>query len=965
MSKTRVLFSLTLASVAGCSDLPPIDAGQCGNGVVEPARGEECDGRAEGGAVCRPADSAVGACRFDCSASACPAGFGCGIDNICRAASARFENVTRGITAVSSVRLADMDGDGRSDLITESAEGIELVYANDGFTSLDVERLSLPRGRFVTGKLQSATTAEQSTSQSRAFAPSTLVILDTNLTDASAQQGATGGALNVYRGSPRRTLLPTLYPSIPVNADSVKLAAGRMSQRIGQLGVGSDALVFTDVSPYAASRGQRGQGFGLGHFAPAEDGSSANTPLAALPELDPYVASKTVAQYMGIPVSGALVSGYQPAGFPVSLPYPCDTVAWSELTREGDAGSVWLLPLCHLDTSVFDPANAAKTVSYLPNYLPSGADVGPVRRAKLVPPAGAVITGNVTLRDVRRYVPPQDDAPARWEDPDGLLDVLVPSADGLLVAYGDGRWTISDPAPTSLADSTREWRLEAYPGVRGALPPLAFGDFNGDGELDWVDAAAIHFNATSRPLLANLSKALGRRASVARVLDVDQDGVDDLAVGGAGGFDVYRGVKAATMYPNLNKLEYPIDGTVMQIASGDYDGDGHADLSYISRAGVQPSSIDSAGVAYGTAGFPLAPVSLGSMAQLDQLLTLRFSWLLSGTPDAIDSILAYGRTSTGVAAGITLQGKANRQMNARFGLSTLDAPLRRGIALGATSGAFAGGNQEGLMLLGSSVEVTRDQAPTGDVTFRLWYAPSSGDAQLDVATVQSTAPLATVPGVNGQVNAEALRAAAPQYLLGGLGAGDLDGDGVDEAIVALPATATQPARLLVANGAAAQASSSSLSFVEAQLGTDSALSVLPDAPLAVRVGDFDGDGHRDVVVTTRRGAEVIASVFFGDGSKQLTQTRALVVPALGLIDLAPMRGERGHDALVALTATSIRNLVVDRAAGTARFEGDEYVHNARGVHGLATGDVDGDGVADLAISSDSGFVLARGIAVIP
>lgn len=963
MPNTRIFFLVTLASVSGCSDLPAIDAGQCGNGIVEPARGEECDSRAEGGAVCRPADSAVGACRFDCSATPCPAGFGCGLDSICRVASSRFENLTRGITPVSSVNLADMDGDGRGDLVTESAQGIELIYANDGFTSLDVERLSLERGRFVTGRLQ-APIADRANAQSRALAPSTLVILDTNLTDATAQQGATGGALNIYRGSPRRTLLPTLYPSIPVNADSVRLAVGRMSQRVGQLGVGGDALVFTDVSPYAATRGQRGQGYGLGHFAPAEDGSSANTPLAALPELDSYVASKTSGQYIGLPVSGPLVSGYQPAGFPVALPYPCDTVAWSELTREGSAGAVWLLPLCHLDAAVFDPANAAKTVSYLPNYMARESDVGPVRRAKLVPPAGAVITGNVTLRDVRRYVPAAGAEPERWDAPDGLLDVLVPSATGLLVAYGDGRWTVSDPAPTSLADSAREWSLEPYPGVAGSLAPLAFGDFNGDGDLDWVDSAAVHFNATTRPLLANLPKPLGRTASVARVLDVDLDGIDDLAVGGDGGFDVYRGVKAATIYPSLNKLEYPIDGTMIQLNSGDYDGDGRPDLSFISRAGNEASSIDSAGVAYGSAGFPLEPVTLGSMARLEQLLTIRFSWLLSGTPDAIDSILASGRTSTGVAAGITLQGKANRQMNARFGLSTLDAPLRRGIALGAVTGAFAGGTQEGLVLLASSVEVSRDQAPTGDVTFRLWYTPSTGDAQLDVATVQSTAPLSAIAGVNGQPNAQAVRDALPQYVLAGLRAGDLDGDGVDEAVVALPATATQPARLLVANGAAANPSSSSVSFVEAQLGDGGALLGVPKSQLEVRVGDFDGDGHRDVLVASRRDTELVATVFFGDGSKQLSQARSLNLPALGLLDVTSVRAA-GRDALIALTATSVRSLVLDRAGNGARLEGDEFVHNARGAHGMAVGDVNGDGVADLAISSDSGFVLARGIAVIP
>src|SRR5947209_8005601 len=94
---SRASLACATAAVAlaiSCSTFPALTSGTCGNGVVEPDNGEDCDTFAtSSGAACR-APGVVGACRFDCSAStdsthACPRGFGCGHDGICRTGSGK------------------------------------------------------------------------------------------------------------------------------------------------------------------------------------------------------------------------------------------------------------------------------------------------------------------------------------------------------------------------------------------------------------------------------------------------------------------------------------------------------------------------------------------------------------------------------------------------------------------------------------------------------------------------------------------------------------------------------------------------------------------------------------------------------------------------------------------------------------------------------------------------------------
>ncbi len=126
-----------LAALAGCSSLPEVPSGCCGNGVLEP--GEECDSAEPG--CGRPTDGCVAlgpssgaACRPVCAPErgvACPSGYACGRDRICRKPVGTYSLSAAIGVAGEEFQLRDVDGDGAPDLVGRSGHLLH-VYRNDG-----------------------------------------------------------------------------------------------------------------------------------------------------------------------------------------------------------------------------------------------------------------------------------------------------------------------------------------------------------------------------------------------------------------------------------------------------------------------------------------------------------------------------------------------------------------------------------------------------------------------------------------------------------------------------------------------------------------------------------------------------------------------------------------------------------------------------------------------------------------
>src|SRR5262249_44884093 len=86
--------------LAACADLPPAVPTTCGHGVLEPERGEDCDGAASPVAGTCGAPGTLHECRYLCAPS-CPAGWGCEPTGICRPATGAFAE----LTAVSPIDM--------------------------------------------------------------------------------------------------------------------------------------------------------------------------------------------------------------------------------------------------------------------------------------------------------------------------------------------------------------------------------------------------------------------------------------------------------------------------------------------------------------------------------------------------------------------------------------------------------------------------------------------------------------------------------------------------------------------------------------------------------------------------------------------------------------------------------------------------------------------------------------------
>ncbi len=112
LAPTAVVAALLAAA---CTSLPSVEAGACGDGIVEPARGEDCDRGGDCGAP-----GTAQACRLTCTVTTdCPAGAVCGATGVCSVPAARFERADGDELPFTSRFLVagDVDTDGDVDLV--------------------------------------------------------------------------------------------------------------------------------------------------------------------------------------------------------------------------------------------------------------------------------------------------------------------------------------------------------------------------------------------------------------------------------------------------------------------------------------------------------------------------------------------------------------------------------------------------------------------------------------------------------------------------------------------------------------------------------------------------------------------------------------------------------------------------------------------------------------------------------
>jgi hypothetical protein len=112
-------------AVAACRDLPAIEHGVCGNGVVE--AGEDCDGATATGLACAAPNEAE-ACRYTCATASCPPGWACGDDGVCRYGTGELVADPAIAFSHDELAIADFDGDRRGDLVSFGTRGAHVLF---------------------------------------------------------------------------------------------------------------------------------------------------------------------------------------------------------------------------------------------------------------------------------------------------------------------------------------------------------------------------------------------------------------------------------------------------------------------------------------------------------------------------------------------------------------------------------------------------------------------------------------------------------------------------------------------------------------------------------------------------------------------------------------------------------------------------------------------------------------------
>jgi hypothetical protein len=613
---------VALAAHAACSDLPPIAAGICGNGQLDPD--EDCDGAAGSGQACGAPDTS-NACHYTCgagSSAACPAGFGCGVDGRCRAPSGTFAAATTPVTfGADQLAAGAVDGDGFADLVGTSGGALIVGFGSaTGLVNIDSQAIDTPSGPTTFGDLdgdghldavfptEDGVFGFLATGRSFQPLPFPFVHLDIGSGSQSVQippQQPTG-SVRVFVASPDDGSNTAATPLIVGNAGALFFVQPH-SQLVGcydggvvELGSGGcgSAVDFTQLL---------GQ-----HVARARTGFVAQLDIAGRP----LVGS-----------DGRL----EPAK---ALPRDLDPTDELALGVVG-SGEVHL----------FSAAGSNASAAPLPPIVPALVTTVSLGSATLAP------TGELLFGDY---------------DEDGCLDLLIPTSAGLAIAFGT--------KPGGACDGELGPAEPQQPFAFGSqdLAPLAVADLDGDGHLDVVFGS--HYatgGCIGNPAggctwqLADAATRPPRAWTDAIVSDVDRDGVPDIAgrVAGEPDVDVELGTGA---FPLFDHVDLATQLPARFLDTGDYDGDGTADLVIVVGVTDATAEQDRVLVSYGDAlGLPGDLVDMGAF---DEVLSLTPASLIFNPldADAITDLVVVDEASLGSAGNAVdvaaLHGSSTRRL---------------------------------------------------------------------------------------------------------------------------------------------------------------------------------------------------------------------------------------------------------------------------------------------------------------
>jgi len=501
-------------------------------------------------------------------------------------------------------------------------------------------------------------------------------------------------------------------------------------------------------------------------------------------------------------------------------------------------------------------------------------------------------------------------------DHDGHLDVLVGAAGTPYIAYGDGAH-LSDAIPYRVPLSNAD---QVSPDI---AMPLAVSDFTGDGAPDFVYPDRLLLSVPVPGKLPSYAfgyaNRLGAPWTSAKIADFNHDGKMDLALAASSALniDYFTGTGTSALIASIISTDAPVE----LLASGDFDGDSTLDLAFVEKPAVGQTKHPLA-IAFGAPFAPLGkPVAVGQLNGPEEITAYAVGQL-GGL--AVSSVDANAGVPNGALA--FLDGSGDRVPLAPYSLTSFSSSgsIEDSFAVSIATGSFTAPNQGDVMALAF---------PASRVP-ELWLLPAiETPASRPTRAFALDARLTPVTFSELDFTADVSSAAA-----------DLNGDGRDEAVFAMPAGKAQDhCGVLLVSASDSTHASAQPPVLLGEACKDP----------AVAAADVDGDGALDLLLLTGTAGEQTRNLYvlWNDGAGNFDASERTNViddgespqafTVLAKTDVSPLG--------IAFIGKNTVRLVA--FGGVRSFSSPRELTSLPGASGIAASDVNGDGVTDLVLAA--------------
>ncbi len=545
---------------------------------------------------------------------------------------------------------------------------------------------------------------------------------------------------------------------------------------------------------------------------------------------------------------------------------------------------------------------------------------------------------------------------------DGNLDLVAVTQQGnpdspgnlsVLLGNGDGTFQPAVNIPISFAPFA-----------------VAVGDFNGDGNLDVVatdsgfregNTVTVLLGTGDGTFQSPRSFAVGRNPEAVTVGDVNGDGIADIVT--ANIMDNTVSVLLGNGDGSFrNRVTYPVGVNPRSVSLADLRGDGRPDIVTANEGFIDTPGGVSVLLNNGDGTFqPATDFSIGSG---ERDLAPEFVGVTDFNGDGIPDIATANTSDVGDSVSILLGTGDGTFLPARRMTNTPAASLAVGDVNGdgipdlvTTDRGFINVSVTVDVLLGNGDGTFRPpiRSTQGDIRAQA-FGDFNGDGRLDLAALESFNSVTVLPG-----NGDGTFLAAPTFATDaqpqGLATADFNGDGIPDLVSAN--RGGNSVSILLGTGD----------------GTFQPARNLPagNQPVRVVTGDFNGDGIPDVLVLDTGAAPNFSgtlSLLLGTGDGSFQAARPIIFNGAAVFPkdliVADFNGDGKLDVAISeVVATGQRDLdevdvLLGNGDGTFQAPRSIILPIGADPRGLAVGDINGDGIPDLAIATHFGVTVLLG-----